>query len=334
MRYEPSLESLRASFDHLLGDFLSTAKSTSEGASDLIAEIEGVLHAGGKRIRPLFCYWGFRAAGGTHCEEIVRMAASLEFVHTFAIVHDDIIDSSPRRRGIPTVHARRGVGEALLVGDLALVLANELFLTSGFDADATSRAFHAYSKMLQEVISGQQAELRLAGRVDVTLEEARNVARVKSGRYSVRDPLVIGARAGPDEAEEPLTAFGDLVGEAFQLRDDILGTFGDEEMVGKPVDSDIREGKRNVLFASAIARLKGLDRDSFARAWDRGTALSDEDVGRLRAAIVSSGALDDVEKLIGSLADDAGRMLEAAPIDSHARSALEDLMQEAISRET
>ncbi|MDQ4142124.1 MAG: polyprenyl synthetase family protein, partial [Actinomycetota bacterium] len=249
--FTPLLEELRRTVDAELSAFLENITEELEQSKPLLGEISMLLEAGGKRLRPAFCYWGSRAAGADHSDQLVRVAASLELLHTFALVHDDIMDSSDERRGIPTAHVRLGVGTALLVGDLALVLADDLFMTSGFDAAALGRAFASYSRMRKQVIVGQHMELDLAARDDVDESEARLVARMKSGRYSIKEPLLIGGCLGPRSGgvAPGLADFGELLGESFQIADDLLGTFGKRPETGKPVDSDIREGKRNILFA-------------------------------------------------------------------------------------
>lgn len=299
----------------------------------MIEEISALIRAGGKRIRPAFCYWGYRSAGGAHSEAIVRAAASLELLHTFAIVHDDIMDDSDERRGVATVHTNHGLGVAILVGDLALVLADALFMGAGFDPATTLRGFGSYSVMREEVISGQHMDVIAAARIDVTEEHARRIAVLKSGRYSIEKPLVIGAAlaGASDPLVEGLSRFGDPLGEAFQMRDDLLGTFGDRVSVGKPVDSDIREGKRHVLYARTRALLEGDDRAWFEARWGAGD-LSAAEVDALRDAIHGSGARDEIEGELEARWSEATVALAGVDVDDGARAALEDLGRQAIRR--
>ena len=332
--YSPGLDELRRAVDNELRRFLDGVASDVENSNALLDEIRALLDAGGKRFRPAFCYWGCRAAGGSHCSEIVRVAASLELLHTFALVHDDIMDASEERRGLPTVHVRLGVGSALLVGDLALVLADDLFMTSGFEAAWLNEAFASYSRMRKQVIVGQHVELMLAARDEIEEDEARRVARMKSGRYSIKEPLLIGAclgRATPS-LTEGLAHFGEALGEAFQVRDDLLGTFGSRSEVGKPVDSDIREGKKNILFAKTIARLGEDERAFFTGRWGRGADLSDEDVAALRDLIRSSGGLDATERLLDQLRSEALDALDRLGLDPGPRAALGDLSEQVAQR--
>ncbi|MGH2806613.1 MAG: polyprenyl synthetase family protein [Actinomycetota bacterium] len=332
MSFSPTFEELRAAVDDELKTFLSDRAQALGEAQVLVDEIGRMLDAGGKRIRPLFCYWGFRSAGGTD-GPIVRSAASLELLHTFAIVHDDIMDASDERRGVTTVHVRHGVEVALLVGDLALVLADELFTSAQFPPDRVLAAFGCYSRMRQEVIAGQLLDHQAASQ-PITEERARRIAVLKSGRYSVEEPLLIGAAlaGASEETLASLARFGAPLGEAFQLRDDLLGTFGDRTTVGKPVDSDIREGKRNVLFAKTIVALAGEERRFFEAHWGAGARLTDAEVDRLRSLVESSGARAQTEALLQALASDAGAALAALETDDEARTALVELMRLAVGR--
>ncbi len=331
--YDPTLDDLREQVDAELDAFLNARARALPEAAPMIKEISTLMGAGGKRIRPAFCYWGYRCAGGSHSEAIVRAAASLELLHTFAIVHDDIMDDSDERRGVPTVHISHGLGVAILVGDLALVLADALFMSAGFDPDVTLRGFEHYSVMREEVISGQHMDVIAAGRTDVTEEHARRIAVLKSGRYSIEKPLVIGAAlaGAPASLVEGLSRFGDPLGEAFQMRDDILGTFGDRVSVGKPVDSDIREGKRHVLYARTRALLGHTERAWFESRWGAGD-LKVEEVDALRDAIASSGARDEIEAEIETRWSEALVALADIKVEDGARAALEDLGRQAIRR--
>jgi geranylgeranyl diphosphate synthase type I len=335
-RFTPSIEDLRDLVDAELHRFLAAARDELVEAGPLLDEIERLISAGGKRLRPSFCYWGFRATGRPHSDEIVRAAAALELLHTFAIVHDDIMDASDERRGEPTTHAKYGVSVALLVGDLALVLADAALMGSGFDADRLIDGFADYSRMRQEVIAGQYLDLQAASNADISEASARRIAVLKSGRYSIEEPLRIGAALGDgtETLRRALDSFGAPLGEAFQLRDDLLGTFGDREDLGKPVDSDIREGKRHVLFAKAMSLLGAEDREFFAARWGGGRALTDADVHAVRDLIESSGARKATEDLLGSLASDAREGLARLDVPSEVTAALGELADRAIDRRT
>ncbi|HEV2755259.1 MAG TPA: polyprenyl synthetase family protein [Actinomycetota bacterium] len=331
--FSPTIDELRSQVDRTIAADLERRAEALPEARLLIDEMWRLTAAGGKRLRPAFCYWGFRAAGGAHRPEIVRAASSLELLHTFAIVHDDIMDASDERRGEEAVHARHGVGVGILVGDLALVLADDAFMGAGFPPPATARAFAAYSRMRQEVIAGQYLDLAYAARADITVADARRVAVLKSGRYSIEEPLAIGAAlaGAPDDFVARLAAFGGPLGEAFQLRDDLLGTFGDRSRVGKPVDSDIIEGKRNVLYAFAAASLEGESGDFLRSRWGGG-GLSDDEIARLRDLVEASGARAATERLLDEQVDEALARLGDLALGGEERGALEELVFLATAR--
>ncbi|HWL66524.1 MAG TPA: polyprenyl synthetase family protein [Actinomycetota bacterium] len=331
----PSPSELRDQIDRWLEGFLADRSQAVPDAGDLIAEIARVVRLGGKRLRPTFCYWGYRATGHSHDDRIVAAAASLELLHTFALVHDDIMDSALVRRGEKTTVAAHGSDIALLTGDLALVLADEGFMTSGFDAETLARGFGVYSRMRHEVIAGQYLELVTSTKEAPSEEEARRVAALKSGFYSVAEPVTIGAVLGgaSETIVDSVRAYGLPLGEAFQLRDDLLGTFGDPDVVGKPVDSDIREGKRHLLFVKALARASDDDRAVLLRDWGRAD-LSPDEVEHLRSILVGSGAVTDIEALIQRLASAAREALDSVEIDTQARAALGSLIDSVVSRES
>ena len=333
--FQPSIDELRDAVDAELVGFLDRRAAELPEADLLISEMKRLLAAGGKRLRPAFCYWGHRAGEGSAGEPIIRVAGALELLHTFALVHDDIMDGAQERRGEPTVHALHGLDVALLVGDLALVLADAAFFGSGFPPQPTAASFAHYSRMRQEVIAGQFLDVQAAKRPEVTEEEARRIAVLKSGRYTVVEPLLIGASlAGAgDPLVAELAAFGRPLGEAFQLRDDLLGLFGESTATGKSVDSDIREGKRNLLFARTLSSLDGAERAYFVAHWGGGDALGEESVARLRSLVASSGARGAVERLLGELAGFSAQALERCNVPADARAALAALARLAVERD-
>lgn len=247
-----------------------------------ILEIERVLMAGGKRIRPAFCYWGFRAAGGEdrgdRDEPIVRAAAALELLHTMALIHDDLIDGAKERRGVPSTAAwfeeraeeLEATGEptsfgqtmAVLVGDLAAVLADHLLLESRFSSDALAAALAVYHPMREEMAIGQY--LGLTGHATVGSNRTRHVAALKGGGYTVEGPLRIGAAlaGGTDEVGECLSRFGRPLGEAFQLRDDLTDGDAAPGVTVETVNDRVAAAKaaldRDVLVADVVPVLRRL----------------------------------------------------------------------------
>ena len=335
MAFSPTLPDLREQVDAYLADFLAAKARAIPEADPLIQEIDRLRSLGGKRLRPAFCYWGYRSAGGSHGKEIVAAASSLELLHTFALVHDDIMDSAPLRRGSQTTRAAHGDDFALLTGDLALVLADAALMESGFPDDSLHRAFAVYSRMRQEVIAGQFLDLTVAEQPTATERQVRRIAMLKSGLYSVVEPLTIGAVLGngSEGLIETLRRCARPVGEAFQLRDDLLGIFGDPDVVGKSVDSDIREGKKHLLYVTALERAGDTERRLLIERWGADD-LVDAEVELLRRTIESTGARSALEGLVADLHADACAAVDEIETADDAREALLDLIEVVIQRDT
>ncbi|PRY32997.1 polyprenyl synthetase family protein [Pseudosporangium ferrugineum] len=304
--------------------------------------------ADGKRLRPMFCYWGWRGAGQPDGQPIVAAAAALELFHAFALIHDDIMDGSNLRRGQPTVHrhfadvhtrhswkgeaVRYGQSAALLSGDLCAAWADHMFHESGLPIEWIHRGYKLFTVMRTEVIAGQYLDL-VSGVGDGSVAGALTVIRMKAARYTVTRPLQIGAAlAGTSlNLQAALQAFGDPLGDAFQLRDDVLGVFGDPVITGKPVIDDLREGKPTVMVAMARDRA---DRAQAARirALFGNPELDDDGAAELRAVIEATGAREGIEDLISRRAAAATAALEQAPVTAEARTALAALASSVVSR--
>lgn len=335
---------------HELASFIAAERQNIESeAQALVDELERLVAAGGKRIRPRVCYWGHIAAGGSDGPEIVRVGAALELLHTFALIHDDVMDRSPLRRSrLSTFRAlaelsagvphrgdpkRFGTSAAILTGLLGFVLADRLFLTSGFEPDVMQRATDRFDRMRTRTIAGQYLDILAAHRGDADAPTARRIASLKSAGYTVADPLAIGALcAGADErVVDVLDAYGFPLGEAFQLRDDILGTFGETVETGKDRDGDIREGKQTLLLARARDLAGAAERDHLDRVVGN-DRLSKEDADRVREIVVSTGALEETDELIAELTVRAKEALDPAVVGEEAAAALTELADEVSKR--
>ena len=300
--------------------------------------------AGGKRLRPAFCYWGFVGVGGDPADDVVVDAgAAFELLQAFALVHDDVMDGSATRRGAQTVHcdfaarhegarwrgeARRfGEGVAILAGDLAHVYADLLL------RDANDDALAIWHELRIELNVGQYLDILGTARGDTDHAGARRIARYKSGKYTIERPLHLGAAlAGRlHDVQAPLSAYGDPLGEAFQLRDDILGAFGDSALTGKPVGDDLREGKPTPLLAVATERACDGQAEILRRVGD--PDLGVDDLAAVQSVLVDTGALAAMEDAISTLAAAAIAAIEAAPISADARVALVDLANYVAWRE-
>ncbi|WP_111765258.1 polyprenyl synthetase family protein [Nakamurella deserti] len=282
---------------------------------------------GGKRLRPQFLWWGWRAAGGDpdgpRAQAAWASAASLELIQASALVHDDIIDNSDTRRGEPSVHVSVGVNPAILLGDLALAWADDLFTDGAVALGSPAAAFAAWRGMRTEVIAGQLLDLAADG----SAADARQVNRYKTAAYTVERPLHLGAALAGGSAElvTALRGYGVHLGQAFQLRDDLLGVFGDSAVTGKPAGDDLVEGKRTLLLATARDRLAGADLAEL----DAG--LGDPArVQRLVALVAASGAPEVIEDEIGR--ELAAGLASIAEVPEPARTALTELAGMATAR--
>lgn len=311
--------------------------------------VADLVAAPGKRLRPAFVYWGYRATGAPDNLAVFTPAAAVELLHTFALIHDDIMDRSMERRGAPAVHATLaqahrdaghngnsdwfGVGGGILAGDLAFVWADQLFDSAELDREALDRARRVFGALRVEVMAGQYLDLRLAGLPGASEEDATRVALLKSGRYTVTRPLQMGAAiANADErVEAALCAYGDAVGLAFQLRDDILGLYGDPRSTGKGALEDLRGGKRTLL----MLRARGMCDDVGRKTLD--ILVGDPDLDEAgadmaREIIANCGALESVERLCHDQQEQALAALR--PLDRVAGAALSELAQLALFRDT
>jgi len=252
---------VQAALDDFLAEQAERLAPLGDDAGRLLGEARASV-SGGKRFRAAFCYWGFHAVAGTSYDDseeeaLVRACASLELLHASALVHDDYMDASDTRRGRPATHRgfsaehradgwrgdpeQYGASAAILLGDLLLSWSDELLRRCGLPLDRVVAALDVFDRCRSEVITGQFLDVSVQARGVADVNAAMTVLRYKSAKYSVERPLHIGATlaGGREEQLRLLSAFGLPLGEAFQLRDDLLGAFGDEARTGKPVGDDL-----------------------------------------------------------------------------------------------
>jgi geranylgeranyl diphosphate synthase, type I len=313
-------ERVEKALARFLGEQRTLLSGIDPALETVVDTIESFVLGGGKRLRPAFAYWGFRGAGGEDSDEVTAAVAALEFVQASALIHDDVMDASDTRRGEPAVHRRFermhakqgwdgdarafGAGAAILLGDLCLTWSDELLRRSGLAVPALMRARPVFDLMRTEVIAGQYLDVHAQATADSSLQRASTVARYKSAKYTVERPLLLGAAMADasNEIKAAYSAYGLPLGEAFQLRDDILGVFGDPSQTGKPAGDDLREGKRTYLVAAAFA---AADPETSAqlRAGLGDPGLDPAGVARLREIIVGTGALARTEQRIAHLTE-------------------------------
>ncbi|MFE4372554.1 polyprenyl synthetase family protein [Streptomyces sp. NPDC056835] len=348
----PDLSSLRHKVGTALTGFLDAKDHAAPGTEllYLTTTLRGLL-SGGKRLRSLLCVYGWQAAGSTgDVTAAIRAAASLELFQVFALVHDDVMDDSDVRRGQPSAHRAlaaaytdsggprgraeaHGLGAAVLLGDLALVWSDELLHTVGVTPDRLAQVLPLVAEMRSEVMYGQLLDLQTTGRLTGDVDTALHVIRYKTAKYTVERPLHIGAAlagAAPPVLDA-CTAFGIPLGEAFQLRDDLLGVFGDPAKTGKPVLDDLREGKATVLMALAVQRASPAELSTLRGLVGR-SDLTEEQAADIRAILDSTGARQTVEKMITTRRNAAFAALDEAPFPAAAADGLRQIARAATAR--
>ncbi len=342
-------DDLQAALDHFLDEQAQRLSALGDDATRLLAAARRAV-SGGKRFRAAFCWWGYHAVDPAPADSraLVRACAALELLHASALVHDDFMDASDTRRGHPAAHRameaqhrehgwrgnpeQYGAAGAILLGDLLLGWADELLGRCGLPQDRVAPAHQLFALCRSEVIAGQFLDVSVQARASADVDAAMTVLRYKSAKYSIERPLQIGAAlagAAPDVLTA-LSQFGLPLGEAFQLRDDLLGVYGDPEVTGKPAGDDLIEGKRTVLVALALDGAPTEEAKRLDHALGR--PLEPAEVADLRGIIDRSGAHAQVESVIAQLAERATAALDDAPVDEHARAVLRGLATAATQR--
>nr|WP_228537851.1 polyprenyl synthetase family protein [Nocardia sp. XZ_19_231] len=323
----PGTSAFVAAVEQVLTSFFATRREIVEPLGpvfiDAVEALQQFVVRGGKRTRPGFAWTGWLGAGGDpagpDAAAVLTACSALELVQACALVHDDIIDSSRTRRGFPTVHidfedrheaagwpgdgAAYGSAVAILIGDLALAWADDLVNEAGLHPLALARFAPVWARMRTEVLGGQLLDINGEAGGDESVEAALRINRYKTAAYTIERPLHLGAvLAGADDAlVDALRTYGTDVGIAFQLRDDLLGVFGDPVVTGKPSGDDLREGKRTVLIAEALRRADQASADLIRTGL--GTDLDDAAVDQLRTVLTDLGAVDEVERRIAELTE-------------------------------
>ena len=345
---------LQRAVEATLADFLARESVALESADPALGALMDLARsyvlACGKRLRPTFAYWGWRGLSGRNPEldAVVPAFAGLELLHAFALVQDDVMDGSVTRRGRPTAHqvlaaehaaaGRAGSADwfgsagAVLLGDLLLVWADRIQLEARVPTGALLAARHHYDDMRIATIAGQDLDVLSDTESNVwSVDRALRVARLKTAGYTVTGPLLLGAALAVEEPPVPIAeayrTYGAAVGEAFQLRDDLLGVFGDPAVTGKPAGDDLRTGKPTVLLLLARRLATPSQRKAL-----RQPPGDPADLEQLADVVAETGAVDAVEAMVERRTEIAMDALAGAPIEGASRSALADLAITATSR--
>jgi geranylgeranyl diphosphate synthase, type I len=319
-----------ARLERYLGDKHNEAASISPDSTLLVEGVTALTMRGGKRLRPALAAAAHQAVDPTaDLAAVDGVGASLELLQSFLLIHDDWMDADDERRGGPSVHAafRERVGDrhladslAILAGDLAASYAWELFLEAAWPADTRRQAEQRFLTVHKEVFFGQH--------LDITANaDVERMHQLKTGSYTVRGPLALGALlAGADGAQvAALDAASAPLGEAFQLADDLLGTFGDPKVTGKPAGNDLRAGKRNAVVVAAEALLSVDAREPLRVVFGGGAEVPDDAVARAVAQLEEAGVRNHVAERVERLLAEGDAALAAAPLDGEGTRVLRDL---------
>jgi geranylgeranyl diphosphate synthase type I len=348
------VSAVNAAIDQVMEERANALRALSSHAPRLMEPIVRMT-AGGKRTRALATWWGFEIGQGSSATTpgIERIAASVELFHAAALIHDDIIDGSETRRGMPAVHAefrsehraagaggsseRYGVSAAVIAGDLCLSLSEQLYAASGLPTLGDAGVLAAHDEFRQEVMLGQYLDLRLEATPVAAADieaAALEVLTLKSAKYSVEQPFVLGAAlaGAPAELLEGLSGFGLPLGRAFQMRDDVLGIFGDPAVTGKPAGDDLVEGKKTVLVGLALEALDRQESDWFLARLG-GSDLTPQELSRMTALLRDSGALGALEARIDAEYDSAMAALDLLGLDPADDRLLRTYARQLVRRE-
>ncbi len=320
-------------------------------AVEAVETIADFTLAGGKRIRPALVYYGYLAAGGQDDPKILEASMSIELAHSFLLMHDDIIDRDAMRHGVETVHERyKKIGKriapqedevhfgnsmAMIAGDMASNMAYEIIFNTKFSAETIIRALDKIQNIVYVTIPGEMLDVVMEMKGQATEEEILRMFEGKTSRYTFEGPLHLGSilAGGTDEMSVGFTKYSLPLGKAFQIRDDILGVFGDEKKLGKPVGSDVIEGKQTILLVKAL-ELGNFEQKNVLKKYLGKKDLTEKELAQFREVIRATGSLEYSQNLSQQLVTEAVAAL--AQIDfknEEARQFLAGLADYIIVRE-
>ncbi len=318
--------------------------------AEILEYVKKIVLAGGKRIRPAFMYWGYLGMGGKEKEKILKTAIGIELVHIFLLIHDDIIDRDDKRHGMDTLHFKYkkwgkkifprsdsshfGNSIALVAGDIVAALGNQVIFNSAFESRLIMKALFKLQEIISLTALGEIQDIYVEYQGKASEEEILQMYKHKTAGYTVEGPLHLGAilAGASDDYLKELSALAIPLGIAFQIRDDILGIFGNEEKLGKPVGSDIKEGKQTLLVSRAWKKANSDQRKILTNILGK-KDLSHEDIENFRSVIISSGALRYAEDMVKKNIQESQRIIRKINFTPEARHFLLEISEYIARRE-
>jgi len=333
-----------------LDDKIRENKKLDFFTANLTKQAKKIILSGGKRLRPAFMYWGYAAGGGQDREKILQTSISIELLHNFLLMHDDIIDHGQKRHGVETLNAKYakmgrvflnskdaehfGNSMALIFGDMLSAMSNQVIFTSDFPPDAIVKALNQNQAIISQTVIGEIQDVYMDNCGKISESSILQMYRNKTAGYTIEGPLKLGAiLAGANEKIFPiLSAYALPLGMAYQIQDDILGIFGSEKKIGKEVGLDIQEGKKTLLLIKAL-ELGNREQRTFLKEIIGQKNITPEELKKFQKIMLASGALSYAKKLAFDLLAEAKSLLAKTPIDVEAKDFLLSVADYMVVRE-
>ncbi len=354
MNIKQELKNFKKEFDPILVDFFNNAIYEAEESDKLMAgalkHIKKITMSGGKRLRPALMYYSYIGVGGKRKKELLRASISVELIHTFLLIHDDIIDRDDKRHGVMTTHLKYkemhekffwqdnsthfGTSMAIIIGDMVAALGNQALYSSKFKAEILIKALYKLQKVVANTVIGEAKDVLISFKGRATEAEILDVCELKTAKYTIESPLHLGAILGEadDNILEKLTKLAIPIGIAFQIQDDILGVFGSEEKIGKPVGSDIAEGKQTILVSEARKKAN-VKQTAVLKSVLGKEDLTQKEIEKFREIIVETGALDYAKKLAQNYIVEAKKEIIKIKLKKEAEDFLMSIADYMLERE-
>ncbi|MFZ5982493.1 MAG: polyprenyl synthetase family protein [Patescibacteria group bacterium] len=353
MDFKTDLEDFKVKFDkELKAFFLKAIQECSKRdkfITDALKLVSRNVLSGGKRVRPALMYWGYVGVGGREIEKMIRTAVSIELIHSFLLIHDDIMDRDLIRHGEDTVnYAYEKVGKrffgakdarhfgdsiALTIGDMVAALGNQVIFESKFEPEIIMKALSKLQDIVSLTVIGQSKDIYMEYRGKATEKEVLEMYEYKTARYTFEGPLQLGGILGGASSKtlESFSRFSIPLGIAFQIQDDILGIFGTEKEIGKSVGSDIREGKQTLLVVKAL-EMGNAKQKKRLRELLGSSDIRKKEVEEFRKIISDTGALFYARKMVEKLIKKGKGEIEKTAVGQPAKEFLLGMARYMIER--